>query len=159
MIMGQLPAAAQATGVEAQEVWYVIDPAWYEQRQVSLAYVARLRRCQDCREGTLPVIKGRRRRPKKDPGWEDEMGIIAGCCSTKSGYVTAQTPLLEAAFRLLLKSGNQPLSTQEMHQGIQEAWVAGITPRDPSLPHLRRLLTRQDAYGMRRTERAPAPEC
>ncbi len=153
MIMGRLPTAEQATGVEAYEFWCAIDPVWYEQRQISLAYVAHLRRCQDCREGRPPVVKGRRRRAKKDEGWEDEMGIIAACCSTKSGYITAQTPLLEAAFRLLLKSGNQPLSTQEMHQGIQEAWVAGITPRDPSLLHLRRLLARQDAYGLRRTER------
>ena len=158
MIMGQLPTAAQATGVEAQEVWYIIDPAWYEQRQVSLAYVAHLRRCQDCREGRPPTGKGRRKRTKKDWGWQDEMAVIAACCSTKSGYITAQTPLLEAAFRLLLKGGNQPLATQEMHQGIQEAWVAGITPRDPSLPYLRRLLSRQDAYGLRRTERLPDPE-
>ena len=67
------------------------------------------------------------------------MSTIEACCSLKGGYITAQTPLLEAAFRLLLKSGNRPLSTQELHQGIQEAWVAGITPRDPSLPRLRRL--------------------
>ena len=154
MTMRQLPSAE---GIEAHEFWYAIDPAWYEQRQVSLAYVAHLRRCQDCREGRPPAGKGRKR-AKKDPGWEDEMGAITSCCSQKSGYITAQTPLLEAVFRLLLKSGNRPLSTQEMHQGIQEAWVAGITPRDPSLPHLRRLLSRQDAYGLRRLDRLPPAE-
>lgn len=152
MIMAQLPTAQHGTGVEGEDLWYAIDPAWYQQRRVSLTYVTHLRRCQECRDGRPPSGKGRRRRSKKEPTWEDEMGAIASCCSQKSGYITAHTPLLEAAFRLLLKNGNQPLSTQEMHQGIQEAWVAGITPRDPSLLHLRRLLLRQDAYGMRRTE-------
>jgi hypothetical protein len=77
------------------------------------------------------------------------MGVIGDCCSRKAGYITPQTSLLEASFRLLLQNGNEPVSAQELYEGIREWWVGLEHLRELNLPALSRLLEHQGSYGVR----------
>ena len=105
------------------EVWYAIDPEWYAQRGVDLAHTVRRRRCADCAESGFPPKGTAKRRSRKDATnadlfWDVEMQSIGACCSAKAGYLTTETSILEAVFRLLLRNGNQPLSVQEFYEGF-----------------------------------------
>ena len=155
--MEELKIDPEETVQEPQvEVLYAIDPQWYEEHQFSAAHLVRLRRCHECQESgfVLPAQRGKsRKRPSASAGalrsWEEEMGAIGDCCSGKAGYITPQTSLLEASFRLLLQNGNQPVSAQELFDGIREWWVGLEYLRELNLPALSRLLEHQDSYGVR----------
>ena len=136
---------------------YVIDPQWYEERGVDLAQLVSLRRCGDCAGVEFPP-KGaaRRRRAKKgaaastaSASWEAGMRAIHACCSTKTGYVTAETGLMEAVFRLLLQNANQPMSADQLHDMITESWAELDYLRSTSVTALARILERQSSYGIR----------
>jgi hypothetical protein len=38
------------------------------------------------------------------------------CCSTMPGYITPNTPIVEAVFRTFLANGNKPLSIRELYE-------------------------------------------
>ena len=135
------------------EVWYVIDPEWYAQRGVDLAHTVRRRRCADCAESGFPPKGKTKKRSRKDaPGadlsWDVEMQSIGACCSAKAGYLTTETSILEAVFRLLLRNGNQPLSVQEFYEGIKESWAGLEYLRNTNAASLGRMLERQLSYGV-----------
>ena len=136
-----------------QEVWYAIDPDWYTERSVDLVHTVRLRRCADCAESGFPPKGTTKRRSRKgapdaDLSWDVEMQSIGACCSTKAGYLTAETSLMEAVFRLLLRNGNQALSVQELYEGIRESWAGREYLRNTNTASLGRMLERQYSYGI-----------
>lgn len=136
-----------------QEVWYVIDPEWYAQRSVDLAHAVRLRRCAECADSGFPPkgrpkSRSRKSAPDADLSWDVEMRSIGACCSAKAGYLSAETSLMEAAFRLLLQNGNQPLSVQGLYEGIRESWAGLEYLRNTNTASLSRMLERQHAYGL-----------
>jgi hypothetical protein len=136
-----------------QEVWYIIDPEWYAQRNVGLAYTVRLRRCADCAESGFPPKGTTKRRSRKgapdaDLSWDVEMQSIGACCSAKAGYLTAETSILEAVFRLLLQNGNQPRSVQQLYEDIKESWAGREYLRNTNAVSLGRMLERQHSYGI-----------
>ena len=92
---------------------YVIDSGWYEVRGISLVWALRQRRCLDCQSGKAPSIPKRSRGRKKFFDWEEEIQGIVHCCSQKQGYLTSHMTMLEAAFRLVAKGGNVPISVQD----------------------------------------------
>ena len=137
-----------------EEVWYVIDPELYAERGIDLAHALRLRRCADCAESGFPPKGTAKRRSRKsvsdsELSWEVEMQSIGACCSTKAGYLTAETSLMEAVFRLLIQSGNQPLSVEQLYEGIKESWAGLEYLRNTSVSSLRRMLERQYSYGIK----------
>ena len=148
----RVEAEASATAV-AEEAWYAIDPAWYEERAISLTHILHMRRCPNCQEQKGEADGGGRRKKgrKKEP-WQEEMETIQECCSQREGYIASHMSIMEAAFRVLLKNGTRPLSTHEIYEGIVEGWAASHSPHEPSLPILQRLLAYQDTYGIRRQE-------
>ena len=153
--MEELKTDPADTEQEAQiAILYAIDSQWHEEHQLSLAHLVRLRRCHECRESgfILPAERGKSRKRASAGAlrsWEEEMRAIGDCCSGKPGYITPQTSLLEAAFRLLLQNGNQPVSAQELYDGIREWWAGLEYLRELNLPALSRLLEHQDSYGVR----------
>ena len=158
----QQPEGEQSEGSQ-QEVWYVIDPEWYARHGVEFAYTVRLRRCADCAEsGFLPKGTTKRRSKKSAPDvdlpWKVEMVSIGACCATKAGYLTTGTSILEAVFRLLLQNGNQPLSVQELYAGIKESWASLEYLRNTSTATMRRMLDRQNSYGLMETANPASPE-
>jgi hypothetical protein len=141
----------EQSGESPQEVWYVIDPGWYTEGGVDLAQTVRLRRCAECAESEYPPKGTSTRRSRKaapDLSWKVEMQSIGACCSAKAGYLTAETSLLEAVFRLLLQGGNQPLSLGQLYDGIKESWAGREYLRNTNTASLSRMLARQRSYGV-----------
>lgn len=134
--------------------WYAIDPDWYQEHNVDLADLVHSRRAQ---LGGQPAKREAKGRGKAVPtsqrvSWEQEMESLAEAAATSRGFVTSDTPLLEAVFRMLLAERNQPLALQELASLLRERFASGDLPRDISLPTLQRLLERQKAYGIRKVE-------
>ena len=136
-----------------KELLYAVNPSWYDDRKVSLAHLTRVRRCVECGESgyAMPAKRGRR---KSNAGsspigdWELEMTAIRDCCSKKAGFITPQTSMLEAIFRLLLQNDNQPSTAPELYDGIGKWWAGLEYLRDLNLLAIRRLLAQQGTYGV-----------
>lgn len=151
----------EAPGAE-EGARYAIDPTWYTERSLSLGQLVRLRRCAECHASGFQTGGAKRRKAKAseavgEPSWEREMRAIGECCSLKAGYITPLLPLMESVFRLLLANGNQPLTIQELQDGIRGRWAGLEYLRAFEPDTLQRLLERQQTYGIRpqKTE-APA---
>lgn len=130
--------------------WYAIDPDWYQAHNVDLADLVRTRRGQLGGQVPARESKGRRRAtPTKTLSWEQEMESMAEAAATARGFVTSDTPLLEAVFRTLLAEKNRPLAIQELASLLRQRFASDDLPRDVSLPTLQRLLERQKSYGIR----------
>ena len=143
----------EQSGESQQEVWYAISPQLYTEGSVDLAHTVRLRRCAECADSGFPpkgTTKRRSRKGAPDPdlSWEVEMQSIGACCSTKAGYLTAETSLMEAVFRLLLQGGNQPLSIEQIYESIKESWAGREYLRNTNTASLRRMLEGQRSYGV-----------
>ena len=66
--------------------------------------------------------------------------------SQQSDYLLPDTPLKEAAFRVLLASGNKPMSAEEISEVLSEKWSMTAYPRDVSPRVIQRLLEHSDPY-------------
>ena len=62
------------------------------------------------------------------------------CCSTKPGYITPNTPIIDSIFLTLVANGNEPLSPRELHERLD---------RRPPETFLRMLTGRQVYLGIR----------
>lgn len=80
------------------------------------------------------------------------MLLLAGAAARDPGFVTSDTPLLEAVFRVLLAEKNRPVALQEIADLLRQRYAAGELPRDVNMTVLQRLLERQTSYGIRNTE-------
>jgi hypothetical protein len=135
--------------------WYVIDPAWYETHAVSLEDVIRARIPGGAKG---PDGRGRGRGTKAAPvaAWEQEMEALAEAASRDPRFVTADTPLAEAAFRLMLAERNRPLGLGELASLIRQRYAVGDLPRDVAPALLQRVLERQRDYGIKRLDKQAA---
>lgn len=137
--------------------WYVIDPTWYEVHGVALVDVIRSRRSPSGAQGAPKESRGRRRTATKSAGsWEQEMQLLAKTAASNPVFVTSDTPLLEAVFRVLLAEKNRPIALQEIAELLRQRYASGELPRDVNMTALQRLLERQTSYGIRQTEDAAA---
>jgi hypothetical protein len=152
--MGQLNTNGAEQEQDTQkELLYVVNPRWYDDRKVSLAHLARARRCLECGESgyAMPAKRGSGKRAggsRHIGAWKLEMTAIGDCCSKKTGYITLQTSILEAIFRLLLQNDNQPSTAPELYDGISKWWAGLEYLRDLNLLAIRRLLALQGTYGV-----------
>src|SRR5512133_950404 len=158
------PSAEQESReVEAieEEVRYFVDPQWYEDRGLSFNNVVQGRLCSACmaKLGTTEV----KRYPTVDPKTKrvtfemrevpyaaNPLQVIREDCSRSRDYITSETPLLEAIFRVFLANGNQPmpLSTVREHLLTYLPDVAALRSDFPETM-LKRLIEGDSRYGMR----------
>ena len=116
-----------------------IDLDWYQENKRSFASLAGERLCDVCRQ--------RRGEGGAEISADDLLASIKECCSQKTGYITAETPILESVFRLFLVNGNQPLDLEELSKQMAE-WRGGDFHRT-SVEVLSRLLASDRHYGIR----------
>ena len=116
--------------VAVDEAKFFIDPSWYDQRGL----VFQLR-------GQGPVLPGYacpssapttdERVPVVDPKSKrvsfevrqvrygaKPLTVLRDCCSGKRDYVTPETPLMEAIFRVFLANGNQPMTIATLREHL-----------------------------------------
>ncbi len=119
--------------------WF-IDVEWYDLNHRSFFILVRERLCPKCRQ-QLKV-------DKKEVSAAKLLTAIKKCCAKEPGFITADLPILESIFRLLLANGNQPLDLEELGKQLSEQ-RGGDTYRT-SVEILSRLLDCDQYYGLRR---------
>lgn len=134
-------AKDRATTSAAQEVAYIIDMDLNRQRGRSPEFMLFQRCCDKCRER----IKSEQRLPSERALLRD----IVQCCSTREGYLSAEMPLLEAAFRVMLSRGNEPISLRDLYRIVAEEWATPLNPRNVTIEGFQRILERDNHYGFR----------
>ena len=163
-------AEEESREVEAveEEQRYFIDPQWYEDRGLSFNNVVQARFCSSCREklGTfeterVPTVDPKTKRVtfevRNVPFGSNPIKTIREDCSRSRDYITSETPLLEAIFRVFLANGNQPmpLSTVREHLLTYLPEIAALRSDFPE-PMLKKLIEGDTRYGIRNLDVAVA---
>ncbi len=162
----EVVAEEEPREVEAveEEVRYFVDPQWYENRGLSFNNVVQGRFCSSCiaKLGTfeterVPTVDSKTKRVtfevRNVPFGSNPLKTIREDCSRSRDYITSETPLLEAIFRVFLANGNQPmpLSTVREHLLTYLPEMAALRSDFPE-SLLRRLIEGDSRYGMRRLD-------
>lgn len=146
---------------EVQEITrYFIDPRWYQGQGRSFPVVAQARFCRSCQnrigtetEEQSPTIDPRTGRvvfeSRKVPFGANPSSVIRACCSKERDYITPETPVLEAVFRVLLANGNQPSSLESLREQLGYWIPLNSRPHGYSTDLMRRLIEADDHYGIR----------
>jgi len=149
--------AAEATS----EARYFIDLQWYEERGIVFNAVAQARFCPSCvaKLGTLveeryPVIDPKTKRVSFEyrsvPYGTNPLPIIRSCCSRARDYITPETPLLEAIFRVFLANGNQPMPLSAVREHLLTYLPEMAALRsDYPVELLERVVRGDRSYGLR----------
>jgi hypothetical protein len=118
--------------------------------------------CATCRKklGTevqerVPTIDARGRvvyEMRSIPFGSNPLPEIRKHCSKEAGFITAETPLMEALFRVFLANGNQPVDLETIREQLGAYVPASERPRGYAPELLQRLLESDNDYGLRRFE-------
>jgi hypothetical protein len=116
---------------------YFIDLDWYRDQDRSFARLATSRLCPTSQK---------KKPPKTDAGL---LNAVKQCCSKTDGYITPDMTLMESIFRLLLASGNRPLSLKQIQSRLVQR-VGDLTSggRDLSISTLKRVIDHDRFYGL-----------
>lgn len=100
-----------------------IDLAWWKETGENLRVYLWSHLCPDCQQvyeshlGTEDIdwVDPETAEVKRvDALWHS----LQTCCSQKSAFVTEQTPIIDAIFRVFLANGNAPLSPLQLYEII-----------------------------------------
>jgi hypothetical protein len=145
---------------EREPARYFIDTQWYDAVGRSFRAMAQGRFCSACQakigtatEERVPTVDKKTNRvvyeTRETRYGEQPLAVIRSCCSKQRGYITPDTPLLEAVYRVFLATGNQPATVERVREQLGD-W---ISPRDR--PHnyagelIERLIANDHRYGIR----------
>jgi hypothetical protein len=152
--------------MEEDKSRYFVDERWYTAHNKSFRAVAQTRMCPSCRRklGTevqerVPTVDARGRvvyEMRSVPFASNPLSEIRKHCSKESGYLTAETPVLEALFRVFLANGNQPIDVDAIREQLAGYVPSTERPRGYAPELLQRLLDSANEYGLRRFELTPA---
>src|SRR2546428_12154657 len=103
----------EVTEVEREAPRFFIDMQWYEQHGRSFRAMAQGRFCPSCQakigtstEERVPTVDKKSHRVvyevREVQYGEQPMAVIRTCCSKQRNYITPETPLLEAIYRVFL---------------------------------------------------------
>jgi hypothetical protein len=145
--------------VEEQNPRYYIDEKWFTAHNKSFRAVAQTRMCPSCRKklGTevqerVPTVDARGRvvyEMRSVPFASNPLSEIRKHCSKESGYLTSETPILEALFRVFLANGNQPIDLDAIREQLTEYTSSSERPRAYNPELLLKMLSSDNTYGLR----------
>lgn len=118
---------------------YAIDFKAIEAEGRSAAFIVASRCCWQCQQ----VID---EQPELSSDLKYLMTQIKSDCSQRADYLLPGTPLTEAIFRLLLATGNKPLSVTQISEQLSAAWASVIYMKDLSEELLASLLDAENDY-------------
>ncbi|MCL4533855.1 MAG: hypothetical protein M1370_01670 [Bacteroidetes bacterium] len=149
-----------AISVPEERPRFYIDLQWYDDHGRSFRAVAQARFCKSCQSkiGTesqerVPTVDERTGRivfeMRSTPFGSSPLSVIRNCCARDKDYITAETPVLEAVFRVFLANGNQPSDLQTVREQLAE-WVSlNARPQAYSEETIEQLVRSDDYYGLR----------
>ena len=124
---------------EGEPARYYIDMSWYDQHDRSFRAVAQGRFCQSC-QGKIGTVA------------EELVPMVdqkTQCCSKQRNYITPETPLLEAVFRVFLANGNQPATVERIREQLGD-WISlRDRPHNYAGELIERLIATDHRYGLR----------
>ena len=145
---------------EEQRTRFFIDLQWYNENDRSFQTMAQARMCRSCQSklGTevqerVPTIDQKTGRVvfemRSVPYGSNPLSVIRSCCSKERYYITPETPLLEAVFRVLLANGNQPSDVETIREQLSN-WISLLDrPHGYSAELITRLIKNDRYYGLR----------
>lgn len=143
-----------------QATRYFIDTGSFERRGKSFLALAQSRFCPACRAkiGTstqervtaIDPATGRVTFTMKDVDYgANPFAVIRADCSRQRGFITAETPLMEAIFRVLLANGNQPMDLEQIREQLEQ-YVSPVAVGHGFAPDvLERAIGSDRYYGIR----------
>ena len=132
---------ADEAALEAVEPSFAIDPKRIEAFGRSVAIVVGDRLCEGARAKLKPGDW--RTRPFKEL-----RKLVRDHCVNDPEYLSAQAPVLEAIFRLLLVMPEEPVSLSELHAQVTRLWMTSPWPRHITVEALGQVLARDSYYGI-----------
>ncbi len=144
---------------EETKARFYIDLRRYDEQGRSFRTMAQTRLCESCKEklGTetqerVPAIDPRTGRVvfemRSVPFAQNPMSVIRSDCSRKRDYITAETPVAEAIFRVFLASGNQPMELDRLREELGNFVAMSERPHNYSLELLERIIRADRYYGL-----------
>lgn len=82
------------------------------------------------------------------PFGANPFAVIRGCCSKGKGYITTETPVLEAIFRVFLANSNQPAEAESIREKLAEWIPLTSKPHGFEPDFLERMLRSDTYYGL-----------
>ena len=147
MTMGKVDDQ-QDVEAEAEEVEpaYVIRPENIEAQGRSISVVVADRLC----DAALAKLKT----PDawRTMSYKELRKLAKDNCANQEGYITAQQPVLEAAFKLLLAAPRDTLTLTEIHERLSDIWLIAPWPRHIGRESLQRVLDNAARHGIIRVE-------
>ena len=144
-----LRESQQQESAELLKTSFKLDPEGLSARGRSLQLLLLHRRCASCWGGLIQ---------EQGQGLEVEVAEhlerIANHCSISPEFIHPQLTIMEAAFRVLLSNGGQPMTLQSMYEALQERWSNPRNPRTPSAARLHRMLLADTFYGISQVSEA-----
>ena len=140
---------------------FFIDERWFETANRSFRAMAQARMCDSCKEklGT----ETQERAPSIDPHTgrvvfeirtvpfgQSPTSVIRSCCSKRRDYITPETPVVEALFRVFLASGNQPMDAERLREELSNYVSMSDRPHNYSAELIERIIKKDRYYGLQR---------
>ena len=125
---------------------YAIDFKAMEAEGRSAPFLVAQRLCWQCQQ----VVD---EQPELASDLKYLMAQIKSDCSQRADYLLPGTPLTEAIFRLLIATGNKPLTVTQISEQLSAAWASVIYMKDLSEELLLRLLDTENDYMIRAVEK------
>jgi hypothetical protein len=75
--------------------------------------------------------------------------VIRTCCSKRRDYITPETPVLEAIFRILLATSNQPVEVERLREELGNFVSMSERPHAYSPDLIERMIRADRNYGLR----------
>lgn len=117
---------------------WAITPEWFDHNNRSLADLLGNYLCPKCSKQLSAKAK---------PSSPDIlMNTIRDCCSSSPDFLNDKQPVFETVFRLLLRNGNNPLSTMELCEKLSQ--MRGGNAFHSSPEALFRILRTDTYYGL-----------
>ena len=139
MTTGETPGLEQEIEDPGSPRKYQVDFKALEASGRSAAFLVQVRCCWQCQS----VID---EQPELAGDLKYLMKQIATDCSQRADYLLPGTPLTEAVFRLMVATGNKPMTIQEIADQLSIAWASIIYMKDLSEDLLSRLLDSENEY-------------
>jgi hypothetical protein len=156
----------ETTEIERPEPQFFIDQQWYEQQGRSFRAMAQGRFCLACQarlgektEERVPTVDKKTNKvvyEVREIGYgEQPMAVIRSHCSKERNYITPETPVIEAVYRVYLANGNQPVPLERVREQLGD-WISlRERPHNYSVELLERLIRNDRRYGLREYAQEP----
>jgi hypothetical protein len=147
---------------------YFIDTGSFERRGKSFRAIAQARFCPACRAKigsetqervtSIDPKTGRVTFEMKAVEFgSNPFAVIRSDCSRQRGYITEETPLMEAVFRVLLANANQPMDVDQIREELEQLVSPVAVGHGFATDILERLIATDNFYGIRAFQPGDAP--